>query len=44
MVPAASRWIQPLRLPDLEQHPGLLRLAELETLRELARNANAQVY
>ena len=28
----------------LEQHPGLLRLAELETLRELARNANARVY
>ena len=28
----------------LEQHPGLLRLAELETLRELAHNANARVY
>ena len=28
----------------LEQHPGLLRLAELEALRELARNANARVY
>jgi hypothetical protein len=25
----------------LEKHPGLLRLAELEALRELARNANA---
>jgi regulator of protease activity HflC (stomatin/prohibitin superfamily) len=28
----------------LERHPGLLRLAELEALRELARNANARVY
>ena len=28
----------------LEQHPGLLRLAELEALRDLARNANARVY
>jgi regulator of protease activity HflC (stomatin/prohibitin superfamily) len=28
----------------LEQHPGLLRLAELEALRELAHNANARVY
>ncbi len=28
----------------LEKHPGLLRLAELEALRELARNANARVY
>jgi regulator of protease activity HflC (stomatin/prohibitin superfamily) len=28
----------------LEQHPALLRLAELETLRELARNANARLY
>ncbi len=28
----------------LEQHPGLLRLAEIEALRELARNAHARVY
>jgi len=28
----------------LEKHPGLLRLAELEALRELARNGNARVY
>jgi len=28
----------------LERHPGLLRLAEIEALRELARNANARVY
>jgi regulator of protease activity HflC (stomatin/prohibitin superfamily) len=28
----------------LEQHPGLLRLAELEALRALATNANARVY
>ncbi|MFH1918939.1 MAG: slipin family protein [Planctomycetota bacterium] len=28
----------------LEAHPALLRLAELETLRELARNANARIY
>jgi regulator of protease activity HflC (stomatin/prohibitin superfamily) len=28
----------------LEKHPGLLRLAELEALRELAHNANARVY
>ncbi len=28
----------------LERHPALLRLAELETLRELARNANARLY
>jgi regulator of protease activity HflC (stomatin/prohibitin superfamily) len=28
----------------LEKHPGLLRLAEIEALRELARNANARVY
>ncbi|NUQ66438.1 MAG: slipin family protein, partial [Pirellulales bacterium] len=28
----------------LEQHPGVLRLAELGALRELARNANARVY
>ena len=28
----------------LEQHPALLRLAELETLRELAKNANARLY
>lgn len=28
----------------LEGHPALLRLAELETLRELARNANARLY
>ena len=28
----------------LEQHPGLLRMAELEALRELAHNANARVY
>jgi regulator of protease activity HflC (stomatin/prohibitin superfamily) len=28
----------------LEAHPSLLRLAELETLRELARNANARIY
>ena len=28
----------------LEQHPGLLRMAELEALRELARNSNARLY
>lgn len=28
----------------LERHPALLRLAELESLRELARNANARIY
>lgn len=28
----------------LEVHPALLRLAELETLRELAKNANARLY
>jgi regulator of protease activity HflC (stomatin/prohibitin superfamily) len=28
----------------LERHPGLLRLAEIEALRELASNANARVY
>ncbi len=28
----------------LARHPALLRLAELETLRELARNANARLY
>jgi regulator of protease activity HflC (stomatin/prohibitin superfamily) len=28
----------------LENHPALLRMAELETLRELARNANARLY
>ena len=28
----------------LEEHPALLRLAELETLRELASNANARLY
>lgn len=28
----------------LEQHPALLRLAELETLRDLATNANARLY
>jgi len=28
----------------LERHPALLRLAELETLRELAKNANARLY
>jgi hypothetical protein len=28
----------------LQEHPVLLRLAELETLRELARNANARLY
>ena len=28
----------------LEGHPALLRMAELETLRELARNANARLY
>ncbi len=28
----------------LEGHPALLRLAELETLRELARNGNARIY
>ncbi len=28
----------------LERHPALLRLAELETLRDLARNANARIY
>ena len=28
----------------LEAHPALLRLAELETLQELARNANARIY
>ena len=27
-----------------ERHPALLRLAELQTLRELARNANARLY
>jgi regulator of protease activity HflC (stomatin/prohibitin superfamily) len=26
------------------QHPALLRLIELETLRDLARNANARIY
>ena len=28
----------------LEGHPALLRMAELETLRELAGNANARLY
>jgi len=28
----------------LEGHPALMRLAELETLRELAKNANARLY
>ena len=28
----------------LERHPALLRLAELETVRELAGNANARLY
>jgi hypothetical protein len=28
----------------LEQHPALLRMAELETLRALAQNANARLY
>ena len=28
----------------LESHPALLRLAELETLRELAQNGNARLY
>lgn len=28
----------------LEQHPVLLRMAELESLRELAKNANARLY
>ena len=28
----------------LEAHPALLRLAELETLRDLAQNANARIY
>ena len=28
----------------LEQHPALLRMAELESLRELAKNANARLY
>jgi regulator of protease activity HflC (stomatin/prohibitin superfamily) len=28
----------------LQGHPALLRLAELETLRELARNGNARIY
>ena len=28
----------------MEGHPVLLRMAELETLRELARNANARLY
>jgi regulator of protease activity HflC (stomatin/prohibitin superfamily) len=28
----------------LERHPALLRMAELETLRELAQNANARLY
>ncbi len=28
----------------LEGHPALLRMAELETLRELAKNANARLY
>ena len=28
----------------LEDHPALLRMAELETLRELAKNANARLY
>ncbi len=28
----------------LEGHPVLLRMAELETLRELAKNANARLY
>lgn len=28
----------------LESHPGLLRMAELETLRDLAKNANARLY
>ena len=31
------------RAEALEKHPGLLRLAELEALRELARNGNAPV-
>ena len=28
----------------LEKHPALLRMAELETLRQLAANANARLY
>jgi len=28
----------------LEQHPALMRMAELESLRELAKNANARLY
>lgn len=28
----------------LESHPAMLRMAELETLRELAKNANARLY
>lgn len=28
----------------LEQHPALLRMAELETLRDLAKNGNARLY
>ncbi len=28
----------------LEKHPALLRLAELETLRDLAKNSNARLY
>lgn len=28
----------------LEQHPALMRMAELEALRELAKNANARLY
>lgn len=28
----------------LEEHPALLRMAELETLRDLAQNANARLY
>ena len=28
----------------LEKHPALLRMAELESLRELAKNANARLY
>lgn len=39
------------RLPEREQntqayakHPALLRMLELETLNELARNANARIY
>jgi hypothetical protein len=28
----------------LEKHPALLRMAELESLRDLAKNANARLY